>query len=80
MRPTIRKSVKTPAPRKAPSIKRPDDARELMKVRKWVGQALAELKIAREILAKSYAGPEHEALEWAQQFLENALTGKGKAR
>lgn len=80
MRPTIRKSTKAPAPRKAPTIKRPDEARELIKVRKWVGQALAEVKVAREALARQFSGPEHEALEWAQQFLENALTGKAPKR
>lgn len=44
--------------------------------RKWVEQALEEIKAARGYMAKQYAGPEHEALSWAQQFLENALTGK----
>lgn len=46
-------------------------------VRDWVEQALTEIKLAREYLSRQYAGPENDALEWAQQFLENALAGKG---
>jgi hypothetical protein len=76
VRPAVRKAK--PAQKKAPSIKSPDHAKELLKVRKWVGQALEEIKIARGYLARQYTGPEHEALEWAQQFLENTLHGVKK--
>lgn len=75
MRPVVRKAK--PAKKKtAPAIKRPDDAKELLKMRRWVDQALAEIKTARGYMAKQYAGPENACLAWAQQFLENALAGK----
>lgn len=72
MRATPRKKVPAGKPKSV------DAAKELLKVRKWVKEALSEVKLAREYLAKQYAGPEHEALEWAQRMLENALIGKGQ--
>lgn len=78
MRPAFRKPK--PAPKKAPKIKRPDDAKTLLKMRRWCEQALAEVKAARGYMATQFAGPEHEALEWAEQFLENAVNGKAVAR
>jgi hypothetical protein len=74
MRPAFRKP-KLPE-KKATRPKAPDDSKALIKMRHWVQQALAEIKTARGYLAKQYAGPENECIEWAQKFLENALTGK----
>lgn len=74
MRPVVRKP-KVPE-RKGDKVKRPDEAKILIKVRKEVGNALAEVKIARGYLAKQYAGPEHESLEYAQRALERAMDVK----
>lgn len=70
MRPAVRKKVV----KAKPAIT--DARKELVKLRRWVKEALSEVKIAREYLAKAFAGPEQEALEWAQRLLENALLGK----
>lgn len=79
MRPTPRK--KTPSKPKARPVKpekvRATDAeRKLIVMRRHCDNALAEIKLAREYMAKSFSGPEHEHLEWAQSAIENALAGK----
>lgn len=79
MRPAVR-AAKPPGRKTLPPIKRPDEAKTVLKMRRWVEQALTEVKQARGHLGKQYAGAEHECLEWAQQFLENALNGKGKPK
>lgn len=48
----------------------------LGRTKHWAEQALAEVRLARLYLERQYSGPEHEALQWAQQFLENALAAK----
>lgn len=71
MREPFRKA-KAPAPRKLPKGPKVDQARRALKLHTAVTNALAEIKIARGYLAKQYAGPEHEALEWAESILEKA--------
>ena len=77
MRPAVKKK---PPAKKAKPLLSAETAKELLKMRRWVEQALYEVKTAREYMASQYAGPEHESLSWAQQFLENALTGKAAGR
>lgn len=72
MRATPRKKVSKAKPAQV------DAAKELIKVRKWVREALSEIKLAREYMGSEWVGPQHEALDWAQRLLENALNGKGK--
>jgi hypothetical protein len=78
MRAAFRKA-KPPVP-KPSRVKAPDASKQLIKMRRWVEQSLAEVKEARGYMASQFAGPEHECLEWAQQFLENALNGKAANR
>jgi hypothetical protein len=67
-----------PAVKKKPAPKQTsvDARKELVKLRKWVREALTEVKLARSYMQNEWTGPQHEALDWAQQLLENALRGK----
>ncbi len=51
-------------------------AAELLRVRRWVREAIFEIKLAQDYNEKQYSGPGTEALHWARQLLENALIGK----
>jgi hypothetical protein len=74
MRPPVRKTkvvIKKPK-----VVKAPDASKELLKSRKWIRQAREEIRLARECLKKEWLSDWNEHLEWADNFLQNALGGK----
>ncbi len=75
MRPPAKAAPKKPARKPLLSA---DTAKELLKLRRWAGEALAEVRVARAKMASMYAGPEHAALARAEACLENVMRGEAK--
>lgn len=70
MRPTPRSKTPRPAaPRKAPAGPKTDAAREVVRMRKLIREAVAEIRMARGYLAKGYSGPETQHLKDAEALL-----------
>lgn len=78
MRPPVR-TTKTVIKRPK-VVKAPDASKELLKARKWIKQAREEIAAARECLSREWKSDWNEHLEWADNFLENALSGKAVTR
>lgn len=46
----------------------------------WIREARDEVRHARRAIAANWMSTENEALSWAEQFLDNALSGRPKVQ